>query len=45
MDNNLVKEYNTIREAAKEVGSKPYYILMCCDKKSKSHKGFKWQFN
>jgi group I intron endonuclease len=41
----LIEEYDSIRIAASSNSFRSDGILKCCDNKSKSYKGFSWEFN
>lgn len=44
-DNQLIKEYNSINEAAKELGlSNGSSIIQCCKGKQKTAKGYIWKY-
>lgn len=42
LNDEFIKEYNSISEAARE-GFNPAHISACCLGKLKQHKGFKWK--
>lgn len=43
IDNKIIKRYAAIKDAVRD-GFKSYNILRCCDGKSKTYKGFVWEF-
>ena len=44
LDDILVKEYPSIRQAERETGFNQAHIVTCCKGKYKQMKGFKWQY-
>lgn len=44
LDNILVKEYPSIRQAERETGFNQAHIVKCCKGKYKQMYGFKWQY-
>ena len=44
LDNILVKEYPSIKQAERETGFSNSYISACCKGKYKQAYGFKWQY-
>ena len=44
LDENLIKEWNSIQQAEKEGGFLHSKISQCCNGKNKTHKGFIWKF-
>ena len=44
LDNILVKEYPSIRQAERETGFNQAYIVKCCKGNRKQAYGFKWKY-
>ncbi len=42
IDGNLIKEWNSAKEAAKELGFYDANIYACCKGKRKTYKGYRW---
>ena len=44
LENNLIKEYPSVREAERQTGISFKYISRCCLGKTKTTKGYKWSY-
>ena len=44
LDGKMIHKYNSIKEAAKEIGILPNSISLCCKRKKVVAGGFKWKF-
>jgi group I intron endonuclease len=44
LDNQLIKTWSSISEAAQSVGANPCSIRQCCERKSRKSFGFKWEY-
>lgn len=43
-ERNFIKEYRSIAEACRQVNTSPMNIIHCCQKVSKTAKGFYWEY-
>lgn len=44
IEGNIINEWNTIKEAAYNLGMREMYIIQCCKGKKEQYKNYKWNY-